>query len=81
MGLDIYCCLIFYGLTLIHLIDPLSQVVQLKCVMFNIYIYIYIYIYKEMCVHREIMLLSSLWRALPENTHTPHFGLGEGKTH
>ena len=34
-----------------------------------------------MCVHREIMLLSSLWRALPENTHTPHFGLGEGKTH
>ena len=41
MGLDTYCCLIFYGLTLIHLTGPLSQVVQLKCVMCNIYIYIY----------------------------------------
>uniref|UniRef100_F6GUA0 Uncharacterized protein n=1 Tax=Vitis vinifera TaxID=29760 RepID=F6GUA0_VITVI len=27
MGLDTYCCLIFYGLTLIHLTGPLSQVV------------------------------------------------------
>ena len=32
----------FYGLTLIYLTGPLSQVVQLKC---DIYIYIYIYIY------------------------------------
>ena len=33
MGLDTYCYLIFYGLTLIHLTDPLSQVVQIMCVM------------------------------------------------
>ena len=33
MGLDTYCCLIFYGLTLIHLTGPLSQVVvQIICV-------------------------------------------------
>ena len=37
MGLDIYCCLIFYGLTLIYLIDPLSQVVQIMCVICDIY--------------------------------------------
>ena len=42
MKLDTYCCLIFYGFTLIHLIDSLSQVVQIMC---DIYIYIYIYIY------------------------------------
>ena len=33
----------FYGLTLIHLTDPLSQVVQIMYVICNIYIYIYIY--------------------------------------
>ena len=32
----------FYGLTLIHLTDPLSQVVQIMYVICNIYIYIYI---------------------------------------
>ena len=37
----------FYGLTLIYLTGPLSQVVQLKC---DIYIYIYIYIYIKRCV-------------------------------
>ena len=37
MGLDTYCCLIFYGLTLIHLTDPLSQVVQIMCRMCDIY--------------------------------------------
>ena len=42
MGLETYYCYIFYGLTLIYLTGPLSQVVQLKCD-------IYIYIYKEMC--------------------------------
>ena len=39
MGLGTYCCLIFYRLTLIHLTDPLSQVVQIMCVMRDIYIY------------------------------------------
>ena len=39
MGLETYYCFIFYGLTLIYLTVPLSQVVQLKC---DIYIYIYI---------------------------------------
>ena len=42
MGLDTYCYLIFYGLTLIHLTDPLTQVVQIMCVMSDTYIYIYI---------------------------------------
>ena len=40
MGLDTYCCLIFYVFTLIHLTDPLSQVIQIMCVMHDIYIYI-----------------------------------------
>ena len=48
MGLETYYCYIFYGLTLIYLTGPLSQVVQLKCD-------IYIYIYKEMC-EREIVI-------------------------
>ena len=43
MGLDTYCCLIFYGPTLIHLIGPLSQVVQIMCIMCDIYVYIYLY--------------------------------------
>ena len=68
MGLDTYCCLICYGLTLIHLTGPLSQVVQLKCVMCNIYIFVYIYI--EMCLHFLVSILSSLWRALQANTLT-----------
>ena len=76
MELDTYCCLIFYGFTLIHLTGPLSQVVQIKCVMCNIYMNLFIYIYRErerereMCVHLESILFSSLWRALPANTHT-----------
>ena len=50
MGLETYYCYIFYGLILIYLTGPLSQVVQVKCD-----IYIYIYIYKEMC-EREIVI-------------------------
>ena len=38
MRSDTYCCLIFYGFTLIYLTGPLSQVVQIMCVMCNIYI-------------------------------------------
>ena len=38
MGLDTYYCLIFYGLTLIHLTDPLTQVVQIMYVCIFIYI-------------------------------------------
>ena len=69
----------FYGLTLIHLIDPLSQVVQIKCIVCNIYIYIYIYRERErererdVCVHLESILFSSLGEHC---THTHlHFGL------
>ena len=61
MGLETYYCCIFYGLTLIYLTDPLSQVVQLKCD---------IYIYKEMC-EREIEIYPIF---LPFGS-TPHFGL------
>ena len=43
--LDTYCYLIFYRFTLIHLIDPLSQMVQIICVIYDIYIYIYIYFF------------------------------------
>ena len=39
MGLDTYCYLIFYELTLIHLTNSLSEVVQIMCVMCDIYIY------------------------------------------
>ena len=53
MGLDTYCCLIFYGLTLTLLTGPLNQVVQLKYVMCNIYIYIYIYI--DVCAFEELL--------------------------
>ena len=77
MGLDT-CCLIFYGLTLIHLTDPLSQVVQIKCVICNIYIYIERERERErerdVCAFWRAILFSSLWRALPTNTHT-HFTL------
>ena len=38
MGPDTYCYLIFYGFTLIYLTGTLSQVVQIMCVMCNIYI-------------------------------------------
>ena len=37
MELNTYCCLIFYGFILIHLTDPLSQVIQIMCIMCNIY--------------------------------------------
>ena len=62
MGLDIYCCLIFYGLIIIHLTDPLNQVVQIKCVMCNIYIYINLFtcMYIEIGVHLEKTLFYSL---------------------
>ena len=79
MGLDTYCCLIFYGLTLIHLTGPLSQVIQIKCVMCIyiyiyefIYIYIYIYIYVCVCLcafwnASSFLLLES---TLGKHTHT-----------
>ena len=38
MGLNTYCCLIFLWVHLIHLTDLLSQVVQIMCVMHDIYI-------------------------------------------
>ena len=66
MGLETYYCYIFYGLTLIYLTGPLSQVVQLKCD-----IYIYIYIYKEMC-EGEIETYPIF---LPFGS-TPHFCFG-----
>ena len=67
MGLDTYCCLIFYGLTLIHLTGPLSQVVQLKCVMCNIYIYIE----RERDVFAFLVsILSSLFEELSRQTHS-----------
>ena len=53
MGLDIYCYLIFYGLTLIHSTDPLSQVVQIMCVMCDIYIYIGFFLAGEGTHSRE----------------------------
>ena len=64
MGLETYYCYIFYGLTLIYLTGPLSQVVQLKCD-------IYIYIYKEMC-EGEIDIYPIF---LPFGS-TPHFCFG-----
>ena len=84
MGLNTYCCLIFYGLTLIHLTSPLSQVVQLKCVMCNIYciyVFICIYIYRE----REVFAFFGrasflLFESSPgKHTHTLHFGLNFGR--
>ena len=70
MGLDTYCCLIFYGLTLIHLTDPLSQVVvQIMCV---------IYIYKRIKRGFSGWLDPCsflLW--LKESMHS-HFGLNLG---
>ena len=69
MGLETYYCFIFYGLTLIYLTGPLSQVVQLKC---DIYIYIYIYIKKEMC-EREIVIYITFFFFFGR---TPHFRLG-----
>ena len=39
MGLDTYYYLTFYELTFIHLTDPFSQMVQLMCVICDIYIY------------------------------------------
>ena len=68
MGLDTYCCLIFYGLTLIHLTGPLSQVVvQIMCV-------IYIYIYKR--IKRLFWLACSL--LLPPLAEREHVGLNLG---
>ena len=75
MELDTYCCLIFYGLTLIHLIGPLNQVVQLKYVMCNIYIYIYIYIYIDVCAFEELLSFL-LFGEHSRQTHThTHFTL------
>ena len=88
MGLDTYCCLIFYGFTLIHLTDPLSKMVQIMCVMCNIYMnlfthtHTYIYIYIYMCAFGEtphFLLLEAL------HAHTLTLGLnfwgGKGRTH
>ena len=66
MGLDTYCCLIFYGLTLIHLTDPLSQVVvQIMCV---------IYIYRGVCFWRWTTLSFVLFEEHSRpHTHTLHW--------
>ena len=71
MGLDTYCYLIFYELTLIHLIDPLSQVVQIMCVMRDIYIYIS----EKRKISYSTSLLLLLWAG--EGTHNT-FGLNLG---
>ena len=81
MGLDTYCCLIFYGLTLIHLIGPLSQVVvQIMCVIYIYeYIYLFIYIHKRKGRALSVRLAAPcsflLW--LKESTHS-RFGLNPG---
>ena len=82
MGLDILL-LDFYGLTLIHLIGPLSQVVQIMCVMCNIYmnLFTYIYIERERYVHLEglsFLLLGE--HALHTHTWTEFLGR-KGRTH
>ena len=68
IGLDTYYCLIFYGLTLIHLTDPLSQVIQIKCVM-------YIYIYIDVCAFLESILFSSLGEHSRQTYTHLHFEL------
>ena len=83
MGLDTNCCLIFYVLTLIHLTGPLSQVVQIMCVMCNIYmnLFTYIYIERERYVHLEglsFLLLGE--HALHTHTWTELLGR-KGRTH
>ena len=71
MGLDTYYCLIFYGLTLIHLIDSLSQVVQIMYVICDIYIYIYI-----------TYIIWTTWRhTCFESTHRLNLGRRKGRTH
>ena len=76
MGLDTYCCLIFYGFTLIHLTDPLSKMVQIMCVMCNIYmnlfththtyihiyIHIHTYIYTYTYIYIYIYIYMCIWR-------------------
>ena len=63
MGLDTYCYLIFYELTLIYLTGLLSQVVQIICVMRDIYIYIN----EKRKISYSISLLLLLWDG--EDTH------------
>ena len=63
MGLDTYCYLIFYELTLIYLTGLLSQVVQIICVMRDIYIYIN----EKRKISYSISLLLLLWDG--EGTH------------
>ena len=78
MGLDTYYCLIFYGLTLIHLTDPLTQVVQIMCVMCDIYIYIYVcmYIYLYKCKWKGSLLLLG-WKNTHSWEHTLRLNLEE----
>ena len=74
MGLDTYCCLIFYGLTLIHLTGLLSQVVQIMCVMCDIY----------KCKEKLLLLGLKKGHALHthlESTHGLNLGCRKGRTH
>ena len=72
MGLDTLL-FDFYGLTLIHLTGPLSQVVvQIMCVIY-IWIYLYIYIYRErdVCIFLE-SIFSSFWELSRQTqSHAP----------
>ena len=73
MGLDTYSCLSFYGLTLIHLIGPLSQVVQIMCVMCDIYIYFFFLGWKKgthCTLHTHL-----------ESTHRLNLGYRKGRAH
>ena len=79
MGLDAYCCLIFYGFTLIYLTGPLSQVVQIMCVMRDIYIYKCIKI--ALSLARSISFSSSsLAGEAMHNTLGLNFGCRKGKS-
>ena len=85
MGLDTNCCLIFYVLTLIHLTGPLSQVVQIMCVMCDMYEYIYLYICIYKCKGRLLLLgLKKKGHALHtrlESTHGLNLGCTKGRAH
>ena len=75
MRLDTYCCLIFYGLTLIHLIDLLSQIIQIMCDIYeNIYkckgILLFSWVEKRHTLHSCL-----------ESTHRLNLGCRKGKAH
>ena len=80
MGLDTPL-LNFYGLTLIHLIDPLSQVVQTVNVCYAIYIYIYIYKKKARWLSYSVMFLFGTEKRLYEWTlQSTFFWVLKGKS-